>query len=99
MSPWPHMPRSRQRCGNCDAFVPNKGANPPAGQPRQGACVAAPPTMLQSMAPVPGSHLHPSGPQMQPVIQGAWPPTDADRWCREWVIKENEYEQPGTQAS
>jgi hypothetical protein len=79
-----HTSRSLQCCGNCDAFVPNKAANPASGQPRQGACCANPPSLMQGAAPVPGSQLSPAGPQMMSVIQGAWPPTDATRWCRGW---------------
>ena len=82
--------RSMQNCGNCNAFAPNKGANPPAGQPREGSCCADPPRLMQGQAVMPGSHLNPRGPQMMPVIQGAWPPTAADRWCRKWELAEHE---------
>ncbi len=82
-SQWNKPPRSEQRCGNCNAFLPNKG-KPPPEQPRQGACAAGRPSLMQGMGVVPGSQLSPQGPQMMPVVQGAWPPTSEERWCREW---------------
>lgn len=74
-------------CGTCDAFVPNKAANPPSGRPREGSCCAESPRLVQGAGIVPGSQLTPQGPQMVPVLQGAWPPTAADRWCRQWNQK------------
>jgi hypothetical protein len=90
-----HMHRpSRANCGNCDAFHPNPAAPSRAGQPAIGHCAAMPPQLMQGMAAVPGSHLSPQGPQMMPVVQGAWPPTDASKWCRAHQFREDDYDQP-----
>jgi len=83
-SQWNKPARSQQSCGNCNAYLPNKASNPRAGQPRQGWCRAAPPMLMQGMAPAPGSIMSASGPQMVPVLQGMWPPTNEDAWCRAW---------------
>lgn len=86
------MTRALQSCGNCNAFVPNKADNPRAGEVRTGACCANPPVMMQGLSSVPGSSLGSAGPQMRPVIQGVWPPTDASRWCRTWQSKDEDHE-------
>ena len=66
-------------CATCDAFRGNDAMNPKSGQVRQGWCCANPPTLIQVMVQ---TALH--GPQ--PGMQGAWPPTDADKWCRAWKV-------------
>jgi hypothetical protein len=62
-------------CATCNAWLPNKQANPRAGVPRQGWCRAAPPGVVQ--VPVQG----PLG-QQQLGVQGVWPTSNADQWCR-----------------
>ena len=78
------LSRAQQSCKNCDAFIRNEKAPHKVGEARIGHCVAGPPMLMQGMAPIPGSHLSPNGPQMMPVVQGAWPPTDDSKWCRAW---------------
>ena len=65
-----------RECGNCNAFNPNLQANPKAGEARQGWCVAKPPVCMQVQV----STL--AGPQAG--LQGVWPPTFANQWCREF---------------
>ena len=77
---------SEHNCGNCDAWLPNKGQNPKSGEARIGWCRARPPTLIQGMQRV-GSALDPNGPQMIPVHSGSFPPATADMWCREWKQK------------
>ncbi len=81
-----HKPaRSGQSCGTCDAFLRNKAMPSAAGQPQQGWCRAAPPAMIQTVVPKPGGVLQGTGaPQMVPALQGVWPPTTSDGWCRAW---------------
>jgi len=76
--------RSKQACGSCNAFVANKAATSAAGQAQIGHCAAGPPSLMRGMAAIPGSQLQPNAPQMKPVVQGAWPPTSAEKWCRQW---------------
>jgi hypothetical protein len=93
---WPKPSRAKQSCATCNAFVPNRAA-PASGGAVQGSCVSGPPALMQGMAPVPGSGLSANGPQMMPVVQGVWPPTAADRWCRMWEQEEsNDARQSGT---
>jgi hypothetical protein len=80
----------KQCCGTCDAFVPNKAATPGPGQAQLGHCAAGPPSLMQGMAAIPGSQLHPAGPQMMPVVQGAWPPTSSEKWCRAYQPGEDD---------
>jgi hypothetical protein len=83
------LPRSQQSCRNCNAFRPNTKLNPKSGEPRQGWCVATPPAIMQ--IPVQGIN----GPQIG--IQGTWPTTNADLWCR--GFEELEDESDGKPAS
>lgn len=71
----------KQSCATCDAFSPNRQANPVSGQERQGWCRAAPPQMVQTT--IPGGV---NGPM--PAIQGMWPPTNTGAWCRAWQPNE-----------
>jgi hypothetical protein len=82
--------RAQQCCGNCDAFAVQKNYNPPSGQPRVGACVANPPMPVQVM--MPPSIANPSVPQSG--VQGVWPPTVADKWCRHWQLATDSEEKP-----
>ena len=67
------MTRVRKSCGNCVAYrIPDKG---PAGF---GYCHAKPPIAMQGFS---SSALSASP---IPVLQGVWPPTKEDEWCREW---------------
>lgn len=83
------LPRQHQTCANCSAFLPNRQANPKLGEARQGWCRAAPPSLVQGMANV-SSPLSPHAPQVVPVIQGMWPPTNEQQWCRAWEIAEDD---------
>jgi hypothetical protein len=66
-------------CATCDAFRANVAQNPKAGDSRQGWCCAEPPKLLQVSMP------NVMTGQAQIGLQGAWPPTDADKWCRAWA--------------
>ena len=80
------VPRDKQACQNCNAFATNPAVNPRSGQPRQGICRAHSPRAFPVM--MPGSPLHPGGPQMQQGIQGVFPPVTDELWCREWGPRE-----------
>lgn len=77
----PRLREARPCCGTCNAFKPNAQANPKSGEPRQGWCLASPPVAMPGMQAAPA--LMPGG-QPTMVMQGVWPPTLADRWCRAW---------------
>lgn len=86
--------RAQQSCGNCDAFRPNRAAAPPRAIPRagpaEGSCRASPPVLMQGARMVPGSQLAAGGPQMEAVLQGAWPPMISSEWCRGWVLDQKD---------
>lgn len=92
-SQWNKPPRAQQSCSNCNAFFANKQANPRSGEPRQGWCLAAPPVAMPGMAQA--SPLAAAG-QPQMVMQGIWPPTMADRWCRAWETDDDGPNTAGT---
>lgn len=85
------IPRLRQRCGNCDAFVP-------AGPNGIGNCVARPPTafQMQMMVPNPNRLIQQGAPDVIPAmqIQGVFPPTHEARWCRDWQTAEVSSDRP-----
>ena len=87
-SHWLKPPRAAQCCSTCSAWTPNKAKNPRAGTPRPGWCTALPPALIQVMIPGVG------GPR--PGVQGAWPTSNADGWCRQWEPMEDD---DGTAAS
>jgi hypothetical protein len=79
-----YLPRSKQCCGNCNAFQQgtDKRANP-----RQGWCRAGPPGLVQGMSQNP---LQPG--QIVPTFQGMWPPVQNNGWCRAWELEERIYD-------
>lgn len=66
-----------QSCATCNAFNPNKAANPPLGEPRMGWCCANPPGLVPVTMPMPGAF-------------GAFPTTASNQWCRAWSPAEKE---------
>ena len=87
-SQWNKPRRSQQSCVNCNAWVPNAAANPQSGKPRQGWCRAAPPGIMQGVQ-MPGPLAKPGTPPI-PTLNGVWPPTDSNMWCRQWEPEEEE---------
>jgi len=65
------MNRSKQNCGNCNAFVIFKEG--PIGY-----CHAKAPICMTGLQE---SFAHG---KPVPVLQGVWPPTRMEEWCREW---------------
>lgn len=80
LSQWNKPKLQAQSCANCNAFLPNRQHNPKSGEARQGWCRAAPPGIVQVM--VQGLQ----GPQAG--LQGVWPPTNSDAWCRAFEEKD-----------
>lgn len=74
------MKQSEQSCGNCDAFRPIKNAAVGLG-----TCRASIPGVMQGM-----SQRSVISGQVEPVLQGVWPPTRVDEWCRQWQRAEQE---------
>jgi hypothetical protein len=66
----------KRTCGTCNAFDPVLGGN---GNIRKGSCRASSPGVMQGM-----SQASVVSGQMVPVIQGVWPPTNSEQWCRMW---------------
>jgi len=66
------MNRSKQNCGNCSAFVA-------VGDGPVGSCCANAPVVMQGLQK---SVAH--GGAGVPVLQGVFPPTRMDAWCRQW---------------
>jgi hypothetical protein len=65
------MNRNKQKCGNCSAFVIYN--NGPLG-----SCRANAPVVMQGLQK---TALQPNPVQ---VVQGVFPPTSAEEWCRQW---------------
>jgi hypothetical protein len=78
------LERRRQKCGNCDSFVEVGNSEAPN---RIGNCCHNPPIAMPIHMQAPGSMLNPSGPQMTQGLQGIWPPTRANMWCKQWCMK------------
>lgn len=76
-------------CATCNAWLPDKRANPPRGQERMGYCRAKPPVLLVGTTML-GSALDPKGPQSVQTHSGSFPPASADMWCRKHQPKEVE---------
>lgn len=68
--------RKDQRCGNCDAFLP---------QGREGLCRARPPTPIMIGLGQPALALGNTGPV--PAIQSFFPQMRPEGWCRGWALK------------
>ena len=75
------IPRSQQKCGNCDAFV-RAGS-----QQKAGICVARSPVPIMVHMTNPAANLDPKQPQVIPVVQGMFPAIEEHRWCRQWCMK------------
>ena len=71
-----YMSTNLQCCGNCNAFR----ADPSRPTSHTGLCCAHPPTVFMSQ----GMGMGVGGPQPTMQLQGASPPTEKRRWCREW---------------
>lgn len=75
------MKPKRGNCGSCHWF---EVATIQQNGERQGTCCVNPPLAVQVMQMVPGSQLHPQGPQMQPATAGLRPPTTESARCEKW---------------
>jgi len=74
------LPRSQQRCENCNAFALNERERQ---KPALGWCRASLPHLIQAMQQ--GPAISAKGPSMIPVsLANIWPPVTADQWCRQW---------------
>jgi hypothetical protein len=78
------LPRVKQCCGNCTAFIPdgNRRQVAPNVQAMSGFCARLPPTPFPAQVRS-GSVLDINGPQIQQGTQSIYPPVHEGLWCRD----------------